>query len=353
MVLWVHDELVACCRPEIAAEVGAIMVRQAVEPAAFYGFKTPLAAEFKIGPSWAGEPENKNTDTAPMGEDHPPSGPPVPDSEEDEDADNEAQSITQADIDEINAGLKREGTAEAAAAASVDTIEVASPALAAAIADMTVPVAGGTKADDHAENDGDFAYHPGHSGGSRSDDYSPKHAGEPYIDAHLRGKGYVLAKVFPYELPDGTKLYEERRYELRPGITPTKERPHKTSRFCNTVNGADLFDTGPRRIIYNWPAIMRAGPDATVHVTEGANKSASLNAAGLLATAVAYHQWTPECVAALAGRHLIYHEDHDDNGRKFSAEARKHLAPVARASASCRRSICSSSSGKSRSRTRT
>jgi DNA polymerase I-like protein with 3'-5' exonuclease and polymerase domains len=27
LVLWVHDELVACCRPEIAEEVGAIMVR--------------------------------------------------------------------------------------------------------------------------------------------------------------------------------------------------------------------------------------------------------------------------------------------------------------------------------------
>jgi DNA polymerase I-like protein with 3'-5' exonuclease and polymerase domains len=59
LALWVHDELVACCRPEIAAEVGAIMVRHAVEPAEFYGFKTPLAAEFKVGPSWASEHENK------------------------------------------------------------------------------------------------------------------------------------------------------------------------------------------------------------------------------------------------------------------------------------------------------
>jgi hypothetical protein len=45
--------------------------------------------------------------------------------------------------------------------------------------------------------------------------------------------------------------------------------------------------------------------------------------------AVPYHKWEPECVSALAGRHLIYHEDHDDNGRKFSADARQHLAPVA------------------------
>ena len=165
--------------------------------------------------------------------------------------------------------------------------------------------------------------------GNYRDNYSEKHAGKPYTDAHLRRQGYALANTFPYELPDGTKLYEERRYELRANITPSEERPRKTCRFCHTVDGDDRFDTGPRRIIYNWPAIMRAGPGATVHITEGANKSAALNAVGLLATAVAYHKWEPECVAGLAGHHLIYHEDFDDNGRKFSADARKHLVPVA------------------------
>jgi hypothetical protein len=64
LVLWVHDELVACCRPEIAEEVGAIMVRHAIEPAAHYGFKTPLAAEFKVGASWATE---LSIDAAPLG----------------------------------------------------------------------------------------------------------------------------------------------------------------------------------------------------------------------------------------------------------------------------------------------
>jgi hypothetical protein len=44
----------------------------------------------------------------------------------------------------------------------------------------------------------------------------------------------------------------------------------------------------------------------------------------------------PECVSALAGFHLIYHEDHDrtddkghNKGRELSADARKHLAAVA------------------------
>jgi DNA polymerase I-like protein with 3'-5' exonuclease and polymerase domains len=56
IVLWVHDELVCCCRPEIAEQVGEILVRHAREPGEFYSFKVPLDAEYKIGRSWAGEP---------------------------------------------------------------------------------------------------------------------------------------------------------------------------------------------------------------------------------------------------------------------------------------------------------
>jgi hypothetical protein len=56
IVLWVHDEIVCCCRPEIAEQVGEIMVRHAREPAEFYGLKVPLDAEYKVGRSWAGEP---------------------------------------------------------------------------------------------------------------------------------------------------------------------------------------------------------------------------------------------------------------------------------------------------------
>jgi hypothetical protein len=161
-----------------------------------------------------------------------------------------------------------------------------------------------------------------------------KHEGKPFSDAHLRRQGYQLARIFPYCLPDGVKLYEECRYELPPGVVPSKNRPRKTSRFRRIESGSEIFGTGLRRILYNWPEIMRAGPGATVHITEGANKSAALNEAGLLATAVAHHQWPSECVDALAGRHLMIHEDHDDGngddpGPKLAAAARDKLAPRA------------------------
>jgi DNA polymerase I len=56
LALWIHDELVAICKPELAETVGEILVRHAVKAGDPYGFRVPLDAEFKIGRSWAGEP---------------------------------------------------------------------------------------------------------------------------------------------------------------------------------------------------------------------------------------------------------------------------------------------------------
>ena len=49
-----HDELVVCCRPTIAEQVGKLLVRHACKAGEPYGFRVPLAAEFKIGRDWAG-----------------------------------------------------------------------------------------------------------------------------------------------------------------------------------------------------------------------------------------------------------------------------------------------------------
>jgi DNA polymerase I-like protein with 3'-5' exonuclease and polymerase domains len=54
LALWVHDELVICCRPAIAEQVGEILVRHAREAGERYGFRVPLDAEAKIGRDWAG-----------------------------------------------------------------------------------------------------------------------------------------------------------------------------------------------------------------------------------------------------------------------------------------------------------
>src|SRR5262249_45936521 len=64
IVAWVHDELVCCCRPEIADQVGEIMVRYAKETGEHYKLRLPLDADYNVGPSWAGEPSNKKLNGA-------------------------------------------------------------------------------------------------------------------------------------------------------------------------------------------------------------------------------------------------------------------------------------------------
>jgi DNA polymerase I-like protein with 3'-5' exonuclease and polymerase domains len=170
-------------------------------------------------------------------------------------------------------------------------------------------------------------------GGSKSeakkDTYAEEHAGEPFSDTFLRAKGYALAQVFDFTLADGTLLYQQNRYELNRLVTPTKKNPRKRFLAHRKVNGKDILGAGDRLVPYNWPAIMRAGPGSTVFIPEGENKAKALIDTGLLATAVLSHKWTPECVAALAGRHAIILEDHDKEGERLSADAQRKLAPVA------------------------
>jgi hypothetical protein len=90
-----------------------------------------------------------------------------------------------------------------------------------------------------------------------------------------------------------------------------------------------IIGAGDRRVLYNWPAIVRAGPGSAVFIPEGEGKVDALAAVGLLATTVLSHDWTPECVAALTGYHLIIPADHDTEGDDYAKAARAKLSPVA------------------------
>jgi DNA polymerase I-like protein with 3'-5' exonuclease and polymerase domains len=336
--LWTHDEIACCCRPEIADQVGEIMVRHAKEAGEHYGLRVPLAAEYKIGKSWAGDDAIEIEPDAAAADDL-------------QGADIEDNSLIEAVIP-----LAAESSAVEVHAEPADAVDVP---LAATAATTTEPPpfaftfeeihAAFARSRDEAPGHGNghdkggngFDHRAGGAKDYRDNSHPPEaddapDAGKPYgpIRAALAAKGYKVARSFAFTVPgEAAPLFHEDRYELQAGITPSQALSRKTSRYRHRKDGKELSGTGPRRIIYHWPAILQAGPGAEVFITEGANKCDALNSASLLATAAPYHQWGPECVSALAGRNLIYLEDHDHpdaNGRitsqKLSADAKAKLA---------------------------
>jgi RecA-family ATPase/DNA polymerase I-like protein with 3'-5' exonuclease and polymerase domains len=321
--LWVHDELVACCRSEIADQVGEILVRHAKEAGKYYDLKVPLDAEYKIGTSWAGESS-----------DHPKTEPIVEVSEIPPAVTTPKSEIVEPESDDsIVEVMPWEGPSmmskgEPPAPVKTDEVDdIVVNTLDSKIDQIRALFLGGgatlvpevatSKANGHDRE---------HSDGSRAeaahDTYAEVNAGKPFNDGFMRTQGYRLAKVFDYTLPDGTVLYQQNRYELRDGITPTTKRPRK--KFL--PHRGDILGAGDRLVIYNWPAVMCAGPGSTVFVTEGEKNADALIKAGLLATTVLSHKWTPECASALVGYDIIILEDHDDDGRKQSAIAHKTLS---------------------------
>jgi hypothetical protein len=109
-------------------------------------------------------------------------------------------------------------------------------------------------------------------------------AGKPYgpVRTRLLERGYKLAKSFPFMLPgEAEPLFFEDRYEK-----PAKDgKKDKTCRFRHVVDGAELTDTGPRRILYGLPQLVKAGLNTPVFITEGAAKCDPLIAADLVAVA--------------------------------------------------------------------
>jgi hypothetical protein len=291
---WIHDELVVYCRPKIATQVGDIMVRFAKAAGEFYQLKVLLDAAATIGKSWAGEPDAPESDAPVVMV--PPATEPVATVE------NVIPLVPQHILDDLPARL--ETVAQSSANGSA------------------LPPGGSRSATDddepQDEDNGD-----GQHGDKASDD------GEPFDEARLLIRGYQRTAIFNYTLPDATPLYQARRYELRPGVPAIKGREAKTFRLCREVNGSLIKGTGPRRVPYNWPAIMRTGPGAEVLLPEGEGKVDALAKAGLLAATVASHDWAPECVNALAGYHLTILADHDKKGDDYAAAARSKLGPVA------------------------
>jgi hypothetical protein len=159
--------------------------------------------------------------------------------------------------------------------------------------------------------------------------------GQPFDDSHLVG---YKKTYYNYELPDGTLLYQQVRYDDddgRPGVDQRNKkfliRRPVNPYFDRAINvGACVFGVGERRVIYNWPGIVKLPPGSFISFCEGEKNADDLIKAGVPATTVISHKVTDECAAALAGHHVLILEDHDENGRKIARAAQEKLSRFAK-----------------------
>jgi hypothetical protein len=165
--------------------------------------------------------------------------------------------------------------------------------------------------------------------------------GEPFDDSHLE-RSYKRTDTYKYVDADGTTLlYEQLRYEpdeskMKAGVDGPDKKKYLTRRYDPDYERLPakhkkidkhrwIFGAGDRRVIYNWPALIKLHK-VPVHVMESEHNADALNRRGLLAIAVLSHKWTPELAAMLYGRECFIYEDHGDTGRKIAAAAYKELS---------------------------
>ena len=190
--------------------------------------------------------------------------------------------------------------------------------------------------------DDDDDYRRGSPGPEEIDRRESSREGEKFDDTKLC-ENYERT-VYSYTLPDGIIVNQQCRYDdlspipgadrpakqfrprrpLFPGINLIEDTQHElTNQDC-------VFGPGPRRVIYNWPAIVKAGPPGPVFVCMGEKNAQDLIDRKLLATTVISGKWTDECVGALAGFELFILEDNDAKGREQAAKAQALLSAVAK-----------------------
>ena len=261
IMLWVHDELVVCCRPEIAQEVGEILVKHAREPGEFYGFRVPLDADYKIGRSWAGDPL--------------------------------LPPLTRADLDAVNAGLVREGIEP------IDTAAVVPPEPPAAQKSGANPKPEPAPSFPAEPEEAPLPPLPPPPSGNGYDADNTDYSGRPierYVYTDERGALHAR-KI----RTDGKKFWQERR-----------EGDHWVK------GGPDI------RYLFGICELLAAPPDRPVWITEGEKDRNSLTALGLLAVTNpgGAGKWEVDFTAEqterwFKGRQLVYLlEDNDAPGRK-------------------------------------
>ena len=288
IVLWVHDEIVCCCRPEIADQVGEIMARHAKEPAEFYNFKVPLAADYKIGKSWAGNLEASPIDPAPESEQSTDAKPAIDHIEEAADPPWESETEPKAGPEDIDDDI--------------------------VVEDMP-----------HIDIDA-IKFKPGANGPNREN---------PYPHGEQRTGKRTATYLYRDHLGVPHTKVEKR-------ISRAGGRTQYPQSFY--VNGAWVKKkpVGWFKIPYRLPEMLTAlakTPHTDVFIPEGEKDAETLAALGLIATTSSEgatnpkskkgSNWTPELNKWFAGvKRVFILEDNDEPGRNFAREKARALAGI-------------------------
>jgi DNA polymerase I-like protein with 3'-5' exonuclease and polymerase domains len=303
--LWVHDEIACCCRPEIADVVGEILVRHAKEAGEHFKLQVPLAAEYKIGRSWAGEP----LENAPGTNNH----------HDDVEADFDTKS--------------RQSTV-------ISPWEEEHPALALAEPEEPEPWPKPRFTwDDINRAFNEQPRDSAHSNGKGNDhDHDRDGAQNSRFDGYPHGESRAGQTI-------ATFVYRDHLGRNHTKIEKKTARDGGRNQYPQSfwVDGKWVYKRpkGWLKIPYRLPellAALTAAPDVAVFIPEGEKDANSLVALDLIATTSSegatppkakISNWTPELNRWFHGIRRVYIlEDNDEPGRKFAREKVQALAGI-------------------------
>jgi putative DNA primase/helicase len=310
ITLWVHDEIACCCRPEIAEQVGEIMVRHAKEPGEYYKFKVPLDATSTIGKTWAGNINPSAASSATSGEKElhftPPEMPETP----------EISTVSTAEEAEEEFEAEAPDETPVSSNGKADTVDL--PAADDEITDMPwIDVNTLFKTPQSADQS----------------------AGNGYDRSYPHGEQRKGRRIATY------------LYRTHLGAPHTKVEKRKSSKAEHAQYPQSFFvdglwhkkkPAGWLKVPYRLPEMLEALAKALstdVFIPEGEKDAETLAALGLIATTSSEGatnpkskkggNWTPELNKWFAGvRRIFMLEDNDEPGRTFAREKALALAGI-------------------------